>query len=106
MAADEDAKHWYDGLSETSRRIAGTTDSPLKVTAGPGTGKTYTLIRRVCRLLEENCDPSRILVCTYTRTAARDLEKELGNLGASSASDVTAGTLHSVCFRILSISDV
>lgn len=74
--------------------------------AGPGTGKTYCLMRRAGRLLQEGADPERILVCTFTRTAARDLRVELARLGLPEAQRVRAGTLHSLCFSMLSESSV
>lgn len=93
---------WNDGLEEPSLRIAATDDSPLRVRAGPGTGKTFTLIRRIARLLESGAEPGRILVCTFTRTAAGDLKRELENLAVASASSVRATTVHALCFSILS----
>ena len=65
---------WDDGLENPSLRIAATDDSPLCIRAGPGTGKTFTLIRRIARLVESGVEPGRILVCTFTRTAAGDLK--------------------------------
>ena len=73
----------------------------MHVLAGPGTGKTFALMRKVARLLEEGHDPSRILVVTFTRTAAQDLQKQLEELGIQNADRVVACTLHSLCFRIL-----
>lgn len=83
-------------------RIASTDQSPLRVLAGPGTGKTFALMRRVKRLLEDGVDPESILVSTFTRTAAQDLQAELDQLGVQGANCVRAGTLHSFCFSLLS----
>jgi len=93
---------WADGLNRTSStyNVAVYDGSPLRVIAGPGTGKTFALMRRIARLLEEGADPKRMLVVTFTRTAAYDLEQELGKLGYQ-ASKVVHGTLHSRCFSIL-----
>ena len=98
---------WNLGLEEPFLTIAGTNDSPLRVVAGPGTGKTFALMRRVMRLLEEQrASPERILVCTFTRTAAGDLSRELRRLAVPSASRIWAGTLHAFCFRLLSRAEV
>jgi len=97
---------WNEGLEGPALRIAGSNDSPLRVVAGPGTGKTFALMRRVTRLLEENVAPRRILVSTFTRTAADDLSREIANLGANGSTQITAGTLHAFCFRLLSKSEV
>jgi hypothetical protein len=53
---------WDDGLVGVALSIAGTEESPLRVLAGPGTGKTYAMKRRVMRLLEEGADARRIPV--------------------------------------------
>ncbi|GAA3938982.1 ATP-dependent helicase [Hymenobacter algoricola] len=73
----------------------------LRVKAGPGTGKTYALMRRVTRLLEEGVDPKTILAVSFTRTAAQDLITKLQELDAPGAELVNACTLHSLAFRIL-----
>lgn len=97
---------WLDGLDSVARRIAGSNESPLRVIAGPGTGKTFSLMRRVVRLLEEGVDPSRIMLCTFTRTAARDLQDSLSRLRVPGVDDVVAVTVHSFCFGLLSRADV
>ncbi len=99
-------KAWDDGLSGSARRIAGTDASPLRVLAGPGTGKTYTMMRRVTRLLQEGAPPHRIFVSTFTRTAASDLKRAVGSLGVDGAEKVRAETLHAYCFSLLSKADV
>ena len=98
--------HWDDGLGGAARRIAEVEHSPLRVLAGPGTGKTFALMRRAARLLESGSVPYRILVCTFTRTAAADLETELARLGVEGVDNIRAGTLHSLCFGLLSRTDV
>jgi DNA helicase II / ATP-dependent DNA helicase PcrA len=97
---------WNDGLVGVALNIAGSEESPLRVLAGPGTGKTYAMKRRVMRLLESDEDPRRVLACTFTRTAARDIAKEIAALGVDGADKVWAGTLHSLCFSILTRQEV
>ena len=97
---------WNDGLESPALDIAQTTDSPLRVLAGPGTGKTFSMIRRVARLLQEGGDPAKILVCTFTRTAATDLKKSLTELGTEGANTVNAFTIHSYCFSLLARAQV
>jgi|HubBroStandDraft_6_1064221.scaffolds.fasta_scaffold21489_5 stage III sporulation protein SpoIIIAA len=71
--------------------IAAYNGTPLRVVAGPGTGKTYALMRRVARMLEvEQVQPNRILVVTFTRTAANDLVEKLAQLGVPGADQVAA----------------
>ena len=74
---------WSDGLKGTAKVIASTSATPLCVVAGPGTGKTFALMRRLARLLEvENVDGKRILACTFTRTAAEDLTRAVSSARA------------------------
>ena len=97
---------WNDNLTGAALRIAGNPNSPLRIVAGPGTGKTFALMRRVARLLEEGQEPNRILVCTFTRTAANDLSKEISRLRIGGVTEIVAGTLHAFCFRLLYRAEV
>ncbi|MGB7217804.1 MAG: ATP-dependent helicase [Vicinamibacterales bacterium] len=92
---------WDHELAGVARNIAATNESPLRVLAGPGTGKTYAMKRRVMRLLQHGADGRRILVCTFTRTAARDVAREIQSLGVPGVESVWAGTLHGLCFSTL-----
>jgi superfamily I DNA/RNA helicase len=67
----EETTKWDDDLQGPALRIAAYLGSPLRVCAGPGTGKSTALRRRVMRLLEEGEDPDRIFLVTFTRNAAR-----------------------------------
>ena len=100
------AFRWDDDLAGAARSIAELDHTPIRVLAGPGTGKTFALMRRVARLLQSGARASRILVCTFTRTAARDLESELTDLGVDGAGTVRAGTLHAFCFSLLGHEEV
>ena len=64
---------WDKNLYGQAKRIAAADESPLLVVAGPGTGKSFALKRRVARLLEQGADPKRILAVTFTRNAASNL---------------------------------
>lgn len=75
--------------------------------AGPGTGKSFAMKRRIVRLIEvDGVAPERILAVTFTRTAARDLERELQNMGVPGCEEISAGTVHSFCFKLLLRNDV
>lgn len=93
---------WNTGLQGTHLNIAAYPGTPLRVVAGPGTGKTFALMRRVARLLEQGAQPNRILAVTFTRTAANDLVEKLATLGVPGADLVAAKTLHSLSFGLLS----
>ena len=92
---------WNDGLTGTALEIAETEKSPLRVMAGPGTGKTFAMKRRVARLLEYGQDPSRILAVTFTRNAAASLVDDLKGLDILGCDDINAGTIHSYSFSLL-----
>jgi superfamily I DNA/RNA helicase len=91
---------WNQGLEGQALEIAQTPSSPLRVVAGPGTGKTFALMRRLARLLEEGSDPRRILLVTFTRVSA-PISRELNRLGLPNGQQVAKGTLHSLSFSIL-----
>ncbi len=97
---------WDDGLAGISRNIAATEDTPLRVMAGPGTGKTFAMKRRVARLLEEGQNARRVLAVTFTRTAAADLVRELRGLDVPGCENIRAGTLHAFCFSVLAQREV
>jgi superfamily I DNA/RNA helicase/Zn-dependent peptidase ImmA (M78 family) len=74
----------------------------VNVVAGPGTGKTSTLIHRVKFLIEElNIDPSHILVLTFTNKAANELVERLRVAGINRAADIWAGTFHAFGLEFL-----
>ena len=93
---------WNDDLEGSGLAFAGSRANRVRCLAGPGTGKTYSLMKRVQRLIEEeDIDPRRILVLTLTRTAADDLRRKLENLQVPGANRVYTSTLHSFCFTTL-----
>jgi ATP-dependent DNA helicase UvrD/PcrA len=97
---------WDDGLEGRALEIARTDDNPVRVDAGPGTGKTFALMRRVWRLIATGADPRRIFVGTFTRTAASDLKKSLSELGIQGVGQIRAGTIHGYCFGLLAQHEV
>ncbi len=97
---------WNDGLAGPHLQIAAYPGSPMRVIAGPGTGKTFALMRRVTRFLESGVPPNQILAVTFTRTAASDLVAKIAALGAPGAQNVRACTLHSLAFSLLAKAEV
>lgn len=92
---------WDDNLTGTHYDIAAYPGPLLRIQAGPGTGKTFAMMRRVARLLESGAAPDRILAVSFTRTAAKDLVDKLSQLGSPGATAVVARTVHSLCFSLL-----
>ncbi len=81
--------------SEDQKQAACAKERFVNVVAGPGTGKTSTLINRIKYLVEElKVDPSHILVLTFTNKAAFELVERLRAIGLPRASDIWAGTFH------------
>jgi DNA helicase-2/ATP-dependent DNA helicase PcrA len=78
----------------------------IRVLAGPGTGKSFALKRRVARLLEFGVAPARILPVTFTKIAAEDLQRELVNMGVPGCEQIAGSTLHSLGMRVLSRQNV
>jgi DNA helicase II / ATP-dependent DNA helicase PcrA len=97
---------WNTGLTGKALAIAEIDTKHLRVMAGPGTGKTFAMKRRVARLLEQKVDPERILAITFTRVAAAILVKELKELNIDGCGKIRAGTLHSFCLQLLNRQDV
>ena len=78
---------------------------PALVLAGPGSGKTYTIVKRLENLIP-NCDiePSSILTLTYTNQAAREMKSRALSMIGGRARGTTFGTFHSVFYSILKSS--
>ena len=83
------------------------TDGPVLIIAGPGSGKTYTLVERVVHLVTACAvKPEQILIATFTEKAASELitrvSNRLGETGQSvNLAEMYIGTLHSICLRIV-----
>lgn len=69
--------------------------SPYLLQAGPGTGKTRTLIRRIASLIDEGVDPNSILVLTFSNKAAGELMDRLALSHPDASASVWIGTFHS-----------
>ena len=79
-------------------------DGPMLVIAGPGSGKTTVLTHRILHLVTAHrVQPGKILVITFTKAAAKEMEQRYRKLcrDEGSAGDVAFGTFHSVFYRIL-----
>src|SRR5436305_13961965 len=83
---------WNDGLTGAALNIAATDETPLRVMAGPGTGKSFAMKRRVVRFLEQNVSPRRVVAVTFTRNAAASLIEDLHALGVAGWSPCFRGT--------------
>lgn len=89
---------WDDDLDPNSvaHAIAADQSRFIRVVAGPGTGKSFALKRRVARLLESDIAPQRILPVTFTKVAAEDLHRELTSMNVPKCDELRGSTLHSL----------
>jgi len=70
------------------------------VLAGPGSGKTYTLIHKLSKVLREDVFPPRRTACiTYNKQCVRDIKRQLHHLGLRESKRIFIGTIHSFCLK-------
>ncbi|KAI3852799.1 hypothetical protein MKX03_028633 [Papaver bracteatum] len=75
--------------------------TPLMIIAGPGSGKTSTMVGRVLMLLSKGIEPSNILAMTFTTAAASEMRDRIGAVaGKSSAKELMISTFHSFCLQL------
>ena len=83
------------------------TDGPVLIIAGPGSGKTFTLVERIVYLItHKGVAPESLLVVTFTDKAARELTTRISNRLAElniqfNLNEMYLGTFHSICLRLL-----
>ena len=77
-------------------------DGPAMVLAGPGSGKTFVIVQRLRHLIiDEKVDPASILVITFTKAAAIEMQQRFMKITDSSYPEVSFGTFHSVFYQII-----
>jgi len=75
-----------------------TTEGPVLVIAGAGSGKTRTLVYRLAYLVEHGVDPGAILLLTFTRKASREMLTRAVHLLNQALGQVVGGTFHGICY--------
>lgn len=91
-----------DHCNEAQLRAVRHFTGPMLLIAGPGSGKTFTITERIRYLIEvHGVEPSQILVITFTKAAALEMEQRFGRIAEGKGYSVNFGTFHAVYFHIL-----
>lgn len=91
----------FHGLNTPQMEAVTTTEGPILVIAGAGSGKTRTLVHRVAYLIEQGIQPERILLLTFTRKSAQEMLHRASALLDESCNRVMGGTFHAVASLLL-----
>jgi len=92
----------YDKLNDKQKQAVFTTEGPVLLLAGAGSGKTGVLMHRIAYLIEEkHIDPYNIMAITFTNKAAKEMKERIGKLIGEEGNFVWVMTFHSSCVRFL-----
>lgn len=92
----------FSHMNPMQQQAVFSTEGPLLILAGAGSGKTTVLVNRIAYILKcELCKPWQILAITFTNKAAGELKERICNAVEEGGADIWAATFHSTCARIL-----
>ena len=97
----------FGNANDGQKEAISASEGAVLITAGPGTGKTYTLVQRAIYLIQEcGVKPEQILMATFTEKAAKELITRITNELAArdiyvNVNEMYIGTFHSLCLRII-----
>jgi DNA helicase-2/ATP-dependent DNA helicase PcrA len=94
--------NYLDELNPVQRMAAETTEGPVMIIAGAGSGKTRVLTYRIAHIMEKGNDAFNILSLTFTNKAAREMKERIAKIvGTKEAKNLWMGTFHSIFAKIL-----
>ena len=97
----------YPDLNDEQKSVIGCLDKPLRVIAGPGSGKTYCIILRTLNILLLNkAEPKEVVLCTFTEKATFEMRDRLASAAreighTQDLSELTISTIHGLCNHLL-----
>ena len=91
----------FDGLNKEQQEAVRTTEGPLLIVAGAGSGKTRVLTYRIAHLLAQGVNPYEILAITFTNKAAKEMKSRVEDLVGPMADRIWLSTFHSFCAKFL-----
>jgi len=93
---------FLDDLNDMQKEAVRTTEGPLLILAGAGSGKTKTLVYRIAYLIsDKKVEPERILAVTFTNKAAKEMVSRVERLIGHTGRRPTMGTFHAICAKLL-----
>lgn len=96
--------HFLNELNPVQCAAAKTTEGPVMIIAGAGSGKTRVLTYRIAHIMKKGVDAFNILSLTFTNKAAREMKDRIAKIvGATEAKNIWMGTFHSIFAKILRI---
>ncbi|HVN23019.1 MAG TPA: UvrD-helicase domain-containing protein [Syntrophorhabdales bacterium] len=90
-----------EGLNESQKQAVTAAVKHLLVIAGPGTGKTLTIVRRIAYLLQQGVPPDQIIAVTFTNRAAREMRERIETYVGLRSVEMFVGTFHVLGLTIL-----
>ncbi len=102
VVADFVEPAWLENVNDAQRQAITTTEGPLLILAGAGTGKTMVLTSRIAWILQQKlAAPYQVLAVTFTNKAANEMKERISNLTEGKAEWLWSGTFHAIASRIL-----